>query len=153
MPNYPVVCTRFLVLKHHDMRRRHVMSLGFSSHCLDLRISSINRHDSACNFILSVVTSAREKMPDKAECPLYKGPGGLVGGTLSPGGARCVWHLQVAWGYECHVEPGERGTWRREGVPHGGRSECHMEAGESVTWHLQVSVAARHQPPRLSHSK
>ena len=43
-------------MKLRDMRRRHAISPGFSSHDQDLGISSLKGHDSACNINLSVVT-------------------------------------------------------------------------------------------------
>ena len=36
------------------MRRRHAISPGFSGHYRDLGISSLKRHDSVCNLIISV---------------------------------------------------------------------------------------------------
>ena len=50
----------FLVLdfwdKNTGIRRRHAISPGFSGHYQDLGKSSLKRHDSACNLILSAVS-------------------------------------------------------------------------------------------------
>ena len=37
--------------KHHDMRRRHVISPGISGHYQDLGNLSSKMHDSACNYL------------------------------------------------------------------------------------------------------
>ena len=46
---------KFAGRNSRDMRRRHAKSPEFSGHDQDLGVSSIDRHDSACNVILSVV--------------------------------------------------------------------------------------------------
>ena len=43
------------------MRRGLAVSLGFSGHYQDIGISSLKRHDAACNFILSVVLQTRSR--------------------------------------------------------------------------------------------
>ena len=72
------------------MRRRHAISPGFSGHYQDLGISSLKRHDSACNIILSVV------MP---RCGSHVSPSG---GPLASGTGSCQSSVSVGT-WQCHA--------------------------------------------------